>query len=435
MAKTPTPKFVTKKHLARMERERIQRRYLLTGSLIVLGLILAIILYGVIDQTLIKPNRPVATVDGENISLKTFQSRVKFNRIQLINQYQQTYQFAQFFGQDPSTGYFASTLQQIEGQLSNPTIMGSGVVDQLVDERLIASEAEKMDITVTDEEVEKRIQEYFSYYPEGTPTPEPTVAVQPTSTLSATQLALVPPTQEPTEIVEGTPDATQAAAEPTAEPTEEITAEPTSDVTATPEPTATPYTEEGYQTTKNDYFTSLSDYGITEEDLREIFYYDILRTKVQEQITQDTETEQEQVWARHILVADEATAQTVLARLADGEDFAALAAEFSTDTSNSESGGDLGWFGRETMVAPFSDAAFAMEIGQISDPVQTDFGYHIIQVLGKEVRPLTPDALQTAKDTAFEEWLSNLRTDETRVQINEDVWSAAVPTEPAFTPQ
>ena len=435
MAKTPTPKFVTKKHLARMERERIQRRYLLTGSLIVLGLILAIILYGVIDQTLVKPNRPVATVDGENISLKTFQSRVKFNRIQLINQYQQTYQFAQFFGQDPNTVYFASTLQQIAGQLSNPTIMGSGVVDQLVDERLIASEAEKMDITVTDEEVEKRIQEYFSYYPEGTPTPEPTVAVQPTSTLSATQIALLPPTQVPTEIVEGTPDATQAAAEPTVAPTEEITAEPTSDVTATPEPTATPYTEEGFQTTKNDYFTSLSEYGITEDDLREIFYYDILRTKVLEQVTQDTETSQEQVWARHILVADEATAQTVLGRLADGEDFAALAAEFSTDTSNSESGGDLGWFGRDAMVTPFSDAAFGMEIGEISDPVQTDFGYHIIQVLGKEVRPLSTEELQTAKDAAFEEWLSNLRTDETRVKINEDVWSSAVPTEPAFTPQ
>lgn len=435
MAKNPTPKFVTKKHLARMERERIQRRYLLTGSLIVLGLILAVIIYGVIDQTLIKPNRPVATVDGENISLKTFQSRVKFNRIQLINQYQQTYQFAQFFGQDPNTGYFASTLQQIASQLQNPTIMGSGVVDQLVDERLIASEAKKMGITVTDQEVEKRIQEYFNYYPEGTPTPEPTVAVQPTSTLSATQLALVPPTQVPTEIVVETLDATQAAAEPTAEPTAEITAEPTSDVTATPEPTPTPYTEEGYQTTKKDYFTSLSQYGITEADLHEIFYYDILRTKVLEQVTKDVQTTQEQVWARHILVADEATAQTVRERLINGEDFATLAAEFSTDASNSESGGDLGWFGRDAMVAPFADAAFSLKIGEISEPVKTDFGYHIIQVLGHEVRPLTPDNLQTAKNTAFEEWLSNLRTDETRVKINEDVWSAAVPTEPAFNLQ
>lgn len=435
MAKNPTPKFVTKKHLARMERERIQRRYLLTGALIVLGLILAVIIYGVIDQTLVKPNRPVATVDGENISLKTFQSRVKFNRIQLINQYQQTYQFAQFFGQDPNTGYFASTLQQIEGQLSNPTIMGSGVVDQLVDERLIETEAEKMGITVTDEEVDKRIQEYFSYYPEGTPTPEPTVAVQPTSTLSATQLALVPPTEVPTEIVEGTPDATQAAAEPTAAATEEIAAEPTSDVTATPEPTATPYTEEGFQTTKNEYFTSLTEYGITEDDLREIFYYDILRTKVSEQITKDVETTQEQVWARHILVEDEATAQTVLERLGNGEDFAALAAELSTDTSNSQQGGDLGWFGPEAMVTPFSDAAFALQVGEISDPVQTDFGFHIIQVLGHEVRPLSPEDLQTAKDVVFEEWLSNLRTDETRVQINEDVWSSAVPTEPAFNLQ
>jgi hypothetical protein len=436
MAKKPTPTFVTKKHLARLEREQIQRRYLLTGSIIVLALIVLVILYGVIDQTVLRPRRPVASVDSENISLQQFQSRVKFNRIQLINQYQQTYQFAQFFGQDPTTGYFASTLTQITSQLQDTTVMGSTVVNQLVDERLIAHEAEKMGITVSDAEVDKRLQDYFGYYPDGTPTAEPTTAVVPTSTLSATQMALIPPTEVPTEIAteaaNGTPEATQAAAEPTAT---EAAVEPTSSVTETPEPTATPYTEEGFNSTKQEYFTGLGEYDISEADLREIFRYDLLRTKVSEEITKDIAAEQEQVWARHILVADEATAKTVLERLNAGEDFAKLAAELSTDTSNSAQGGDLGWFGREKMVAPFSEAAFALGIGEISQPVKTDFGYHIIQVLGHEVRPLSAEDLQAAKDQAFADWLSGLREEADRVQTFEDVWSGNVPTVPEFTPQ
>ncbi|HEY9088096.1 MAG TPA: peptidylprolyl isomerase [Anaerolineaceae bacterium] len=436
MAKTPTPKHVTQKHLARMERERIQRRYLLIGTIAALAVIVAVIVYGIVDQTLIKPNRPVAKVDGEAISLKAFQSRVKFSRIQMINQYQQYYQFSQYFGQDPNTGYFASTLQSLSSQLQDTNSMGSTVVDQLVNERLIAHEAEKLGISVSDAEVEKRIQEYFSFYPDGTPTPAPTEEIQPTSTLSATQMALVPPTEVPTETLEATaeatPEGTPAAEQPTAAATE--AAEPTADVTATPEPTATPYTQEGFETTKKDYFTSLAEYGITEDDLNEIFYYDLLRTKMLEEVTKDTPKEEEQVWARHILVADEATAKSVLERLSNGEDFAALAAELSTDSSNAQSGGDLGWFNRSAMVAPFADAAFSLGIGEISQPVQSDFGWHIIQVLGHEVRPLSADEMTTAKESAFEDWLTGLRDDTTRIVINDDVWQNQVPTEPAFTP-
>ncbi len=431
MAKSSTPKFVTKKHQARLERERTQRRYLLIGSSIILALVLLVILYGVLDQTVLQPRRPVATVDGEAISLQQFQSRVKFNRIQLINQYQQTYQFAQFFGQDPTTGYFGSTLQSIQSQLTDVSVMGTMVVDQLVNERLIAHEAEKMGITVTDAEVDKRLQEYFSYFPEGTPTAEPTFAAKPTSTLSPTQMALVPPTEIPTEqptlAVEGTPQATGEAPA-------EATAEPTAELSPTPEPTATPYTQEGFESTKSEYFTSLGEYNITEEDLRQIFYYDLLRQKVEKQVTADVATEEEQVWARHILVADEATANTVLERLNNGEDFAKLAAEYSTDSSKDQ-GGDLGWFNRAKMVPEFADAAFSLEVGQISKPVKSQFGYHIIQVLGHEVRPLSETDLQAAKDQAFADWLSGLRETEGRVVTNTDVWTGKVPTEPAFAPQ
>jgi len=97
---------------------------------------------------------------------------------------------------------------------------------------------------------------------------------------------------------------------------------------------------------------------------------------------------QTEIHARHILVATEADAQAALKRIKAGEDFAKVAKEVSKDAA--EDGGDLGWFTKDRMVPDFADAAFKLNEGEVSDPVKTQFGWHIIKVEGKRQTTFPP---------------------------------------------
>lgn len=114
--------------------------------------------------------------------------------------------------------------------------------------------------------------------------------------------------------------------------------------------------------------------------------------------------EAEQVHAAHILVETEEKGKEVLEKLQAGADFAALAAEYSIDTGSKDQGGDLGWFPRGVMVSEFEDAAFALDVGETSDLVSSDYGYHIIRVLGKEVRPIDAELLPQVQQYNFQKW-------------------------------
>lgn len=105
---------------------------------------------------------------------------------------------------------------------------------------------------------------------------------------------------------------------------------------------------------------------------------------------------QPEVRARHILVETEEEAKTIAKAIKEeGADFEALAKEKSTDKSNSGKGGDLGYFTKNKMVPEFSKAAFALEVGQVSEPVKTDFGWHIIKLEDK--RDSQPPSLETMR--------------------------------------
>lgn len=110
-----------------------------------------------------------------------------------------------------------------------------------------------------------------------------------------------------------------------------------------------------------------------------------LKRKTYDEFVKSSPAEQE-VHARHILVEDEAKAKDIAKKAKAGEDFAKLAKENSKDSA--EDGGDLGYFTKEQMVPEFAEAAFKLEKGQVSDPVKTQFGWHVIKVEDKRQKPV-----------------------------------------------
>lgn len=440
MAKTPQAKHVSRKQQNRVSREHNQRRMITIATITVAVLVVLVLGYGALDTLVLQKNKPVASVDGEKISLADFQARARYDRYQIIQNTYSLQQYQQMFSFDQTySDYFAQQISTNVNLLQNPSVLGDQVIEELINDIVIAKQAEKLGITVTDEEVEIALQEAFGYYANGTPTPAPTDAPYATATLTSQQMTLVPPTPtasptaaataEPTGTAE-TATATATLEAPTATPTASTDANATPTEEPTPFPTATPYTLEGYQGAYKDYVATLeTEAQFTEAQFREIFRSRLLYDKVLAEVTKDVDPNVDYIWARHILVATVEEADSIYEQLMSGDDFTKLATEFSTDESNKNNGGDLGWFDSSTMVEEFSNAAFALKnIGDISQPIQTTFGWHIIQLLGKEQRPATADQIDQLKQTKFTEWLNAAKAE---VKIEKfDNWSDKVPTIP-----
>jgi parvulin-like peptidyl-prolyl isomerase len=430
MAKqTSTPKVITKKHIARLERERRQVRLILgiaiTGIVIVLGLLG----YGYLQINVLQLREPVAEVNGVKITMGEWQERVKFQRAQLVNVYNQYLLYQQNFGFD-----YSQQIQEIQGMLALPEAIGQQVLDQMRDEIIIRQEAEERGITVSPEEVEKTFQENFGFFPNGSPTPTITPTEFSFPTLTGQQLTLVPSTATPTEELTSTPSPT-ATLDPSTTATPTATTAPASPTPVPELPTATPtpYTLEGFQTEYTKWLESYQAFNISEKTIRAVFEADLFRKKLMDELTKDIPKTEEQVWARHILVDTEIEAKAAYDLLQGGADFAQLARTSSKDTGSGANGGDLGWFGRGAMVAPFEEAAFSQEIGEIGEPVKSDFGYHIIQVLGHQELPLDAAQYEQKKQTAFDEWLTAAREEAT--VTNFENWRERIPTEPALSVQ
>ncbi len=127
----------------------------------------------------------------------------------------------------------------------------------------------------------------------------------------------------------------------------------------------------------DDYLEAQTKAAVTQEAARKLYAETVREMKPEDEVR-----------ARHILVKEEADARKVYARVKGGEDFAKVAAESSEDPGSKAEGGDLGFFTRDRMVAPFAEAAFKLQPNEIAEPVKSQFGWHVIQVLERRTKPI-----------------------------------------------
>ncbi len=334
--------------------------------------VVGLVVFAIVQEFVVQPTQPVAIIGDGEITTAEFRGRVSLAQWNLTNQYSNLQQVVQILGDDPVTlSAYQSQLSNIGQQLANPLFVGSSILNLLIEEELLEQEAARRGVDVSEAEIDTFIEERLGFFGE----------------------------QEASTAAPG--------------------------VDGTPSPTATPYTQEIYERNLEAYLTNAGGFGVDEATLRAEARAILLRDRLESDFESEVERTQEQVWARHILVEEEQEAVDLLARIEDGEEWGDLASEFSLDESNKEQGGDLSWFGRGRMVESFEEAAFAGTIGEIVGPVESDFGWHLIEILGHEDRDLDASSFGLAVSQALDALISELR--ETTEIEEKDYWVDRVP--------
>lgn len=413
--------------VSRREREAYRQRMVILGVVVAGVLLVGILAAGAIYQYLYLPNQTLASVNGVEIKRADYW---KMRKLELLNQIQQYVQIAQF-SQGEQAVQYQQLAEQAQARLrtveSDP--VESTTVSQMVDDQVVLQRLETLGLSVTDADVEQTMEQFFS--PEPSASPTPTLGVDPTAAAWATATAEAQVTPTPESTPEATPEATEEAesATPAASPTaddedeessaaspeaaEDATPEATPEGTPEPTPTLSPDQVQATATATFQQYKRnvLDEAGMSEEDFRRLVVLpEAARQKVVYALQEKIPTRAEQVHAAHILVATEDAAKAIEEQLRQGADFAELAKEQSADSATAVNGGDLGWFPRGLMVEPFEEVAFSLEPGEISAPVQTQFGWHIITVFEKEAdRPVDVETLQTLRNQQFSKWLEEQR--------------------------
>jgi hypothetical protein len=389
MSKTKTnpnvqvPREPTRKQLSRAEREAQQRRRIIYAVGGVLAVVVLIVLFGVIRESLIKPNEPVANVNGEQISTTDFQNRVRLVRAQLIQQAD----FSQRVGDTQS-------VDRLQSELADPISLGSQVINGMVDEVLLKQAAKDFNATVTPDEIEASIEKEFGY-DRNPPTPAPTSTPRPTPTASA------PVTQ---------------------------TATPS----ATPLPTATPISKESAQQFYQDY---LRGYGLSDQDYRKYTEMRLLSNKVRDAIGTTVPTMTEQIKFQYMRIDAVAVPTVTEAIKQDGFAKVYQAAlsntlPYSTSVLASEV---TDWLPRDAfsgstdLGAAIGDAFFSTPVSQTTAIISNTTGTasFVGLITAKSIEPLSSSFLQQAQQNAVEAWLQQRRNPNFLL-----TWADRVPTKP-----
>ncbi len=391
---------------SRAEREAELQKWVIRGVIAAAAALIALVAIAFVFEQFIIPNQNVAVVNGENISVGEFRQEYLLERNRLLLQ----------LNQIQNSGIDMQQLAQQEpyrtwmNEVNVPDQLGLRIINDMVDDKLLAQAAAARDISVDEAALRQAVESYFGF----DPTQVALIGVEPTATLTPTitPTPYVSPTPTYTPLPSPTPEPSPTP-DPEATPVAEATqAEEAQEPTITPQPTVVEPTlsadevRENFEQTERDYRTYFDTAGIAGETLDAFFERNALETLLADALVPDDSS---LLYAdlRHILVEDEETALAALTALQAGESFAALARAISTDPGSGYRGGDLGEAYIGNYVPEFRQAIETAEIGALVGPVESEFGFHILQVRSKEERGGAEE--QSTRDRAKQQELELLR--------------------------
>ncbi|VAW32355.1 hypothetical protein MNBD_CHLOROFLEXI01-470, partial [hydrothermal vent metagenome] len=364
-----------------------QTRRIRIGVAVVAGLLLLVVLAAAISELVIAPNQPVALVNEQEITLGEWQDRVRFERAQriiLLNN-----QLDAFQGN-------VGIVQQVAGQAINDLLqtelLGQNALNRMIDEAVIVQAAQARGITVTDADVDEEIGRTFNFYDGALPTP----------------LSTATGTVEPTPSITPLPTAVITDVVPTNTPFPTATVGPTN----TPGPTATPVSAEAFQEEFGGLIAEFEKLGVSEEQYRETVRIQIYRERLTEALSEEQELpdEAEQV-SFFILQFETEEEANEAAALMGASDYLSVWNEIRSQTPDPTSGStaqasEILWRTDSAVAASLGAeitvAAFELPVGTPSDVLSRAVDaettrYYLIQVSGREVRPLSDSEFQTSQ--------------------------------------
>ena len=371
----------------RREAEQTRRIRLAVGG--VAGLLLLVLLVAVINEVFVAPNRAVAIVNGEAITVRQFQDRVEYERAQRIISLEN--QFEAFGG---DVGIIQQFSSQTIIELQDAEALAEGVLTQMTQEVLIRQEAEARGITVSDAEVDAEVGSFFNYFAGGLPTAEPTASptVEPTPSLTPIPTAVI------TDVV----------------PVDPPFPTPTLGPTSAPEPTATAVSKESFDEQLGEVLADFDNLGANDAVFREVVRLNLYADKLTEALGEENDVPSEAMQASIFTLSfdTQADADEAMAMI-EADDFLTVwntirSTPPDPDAATTSTATELLWRTQDGIVASYgedvAEVAFSLPPNVPSTPIEQVVDaetsrFHIVQVSGREIRPLSDAVIQNAKQT------------------------------------
>jgi parvulin-like peptidyl-prolyl isomerase len=405
--KTRADKSPTKKQIALKGRQRQQQKRVYIGLAALAGLVFLIILVALYDILIAQPARPVAIVNGVTIRLDQYQTRLRYERFLLDTLERQIdAQLAALDVTNPESNFITQYLEQVRTQLTQQRVsLPRQVIDDMIEEELARQKAKEAGISISEEEIREAIRAGLAQQL-GYLTPNEATATAQTATAETATAQLFTPTPSPTATATLTVTAAITTT-PTITPSEQITPAPT--------PTRHIITEEEFSKEYARYIQVLNEQArVSEANLRQYIEGRLLVSALRKWFAEQTPKEAEQVHVSHIQAASEEQAKLALQRLDQGEDFALVAQQVSSNTVTAEKGGDLGWFMKGELALRYNpeieNVAFTLQPGHYyTQPITSTMGWQIIKVNERGIHPLNENQLYAKQAEAYSTWLQEAK--------------------------